>query len=586
MSKNNSINNSKPLIVQYDKKRNIINELYYRFLGVNKDEKNKYKKLKEDDKSSEAKKELTKVFEKNEEQNVDNKLINDYNKVQEQFAKEISPSPQKKWWHFFRKKSEFREADEDVKKYADIEFDEKNIGGNSVTTLKSLSLKNNQGKNTAIKMQMYDANGNTNNDLSIVVGIDKKGTLFISAPADIVIDDKTKLDDPVKIRRGDNYYFMPINYFQYRDLHNSTLGKKYNSDIAGINDLARKHLINRNVKNNILDESVPSFRESKEYREIVDKDRSYKNATVTYGVTRQSEAYCYFVEEGNWSQPNLNESSSVKLDNSPIKQEDGKNGYKYYMPKDISDKLEGLKNEIGFSNQISFLIGDYKSLNENNYPKYEWEKIEEPIITSESIKKTFTGNEKKSVEVTFKSLPGDRAQFMLEDIQISKSSLYYSEPVPIAIKMPIYDSLGKEVTDLNIVVGINKNGNKFVYKNGGEIILDGVTNIDSPVKMMKDNQNYHMPISYKQYENFYNEMYKNTPFGNSKIISNSIEKNSRLEKNAQSIKLEAANIGSTMTSQDKQIYTKDEHDRIKYPIDSKKAQAIFDSKNNGNGKYK
>ncbi len=546
MSKSESINNNKPLIVQYGKKRNLINELYNRLLGENS--KNGYKKLTEDEKSSKAITELKKVFEKNEGQDPSSRLISYYNKAQEQFAKEISP--QKKWWHFFRKKSELNEEHKDVKKYANIKFEKTKIGEKYVTTLLSLGSEGNQGnqgKNTAIKMQMYDANGNTDNDLSIVVGIDKKGGLFISAPADIVIDDKTKLNDPVKIRRGGNDYFMPINYSQYRYLHNRMLDKNNNIEIAGINDLARKHQMNLDYKNtsniNERNKANSSIHKYQEIIPIIDKNNHFKYAELTYGVTEESELYRSFVEkEGDWKS-GLLATNLEKLQKYTIE----KSGDNYCLSEKLSTKLEELKNKIGFSNQISCLKGDYKSINESQnkrYERYEWEEIKDPIITNESIKKTFTEDGKSPVEVTFKSLPGDRATFMLEDI-IIVDTIINVKPAPIAIKMPIYDYLGKEVADLNIVVGINKNGNKFVYKNGGEIILDGVKNINNPVKIIKDNQYYNMPISYKQYENFYNEMYKDSYLGNSKIISNSIEKNRGFEKGIS----EAKGIGSAIESQ-------------------------------------
>ncbi len=77
-----------------------------------------------------------------------------------------------------------------------------------------------------VKLPMYDKDGNESDKFSIIVGIDKSGRKFISAPADIVIDDKTNISDSVKVSKDGKEYFMPITYEQYKDLHNEMIFSK------------------------------------------------------------------------------------------------------------------------------------------------------------------------------------------------------------------------------------------------------------------------------------------------------------------------------------------------------------------------
>jgi len=118
---------------------------------------------------------------------------------------------------------------------ASIKFKTKEVNGVIVYDLDKLeSLQPNGNNNTTIKMSMYDKDGKNEDGLSIIVGIDKNGKKFISAPADIILDGITDINSNVKIISGKKEYFMPITYKQYEDLHNEMIfGKEQGKGLAG-----------------------------------------------------------------------------------------------------------------------------------------------------------------------------------------------------------------------------------------------------------------------------------------------------------------------------------------------------------------
>jgi hypothetical protein len=136
---------------------------------------------------------------------------------------------------------------------ASVKFKTKQVNGITLYDLDKLeSLEPDSKLNTTVKMSMYDKDGKNEDGLSIIVGIDKNGKKFISAPADIVIDGVTDISSNVKIKRGGKEYFMPITYKQYEDLHNEMLGAKINaisSRIAENNSKDFRSKIEENLHN-------------------------------------------------------------------------------------------------------------------------------------------------------------------------------------------------------------------------------------------------------------------------------------------------------------------------------------------------